>query len=81
MLITSLFLLKIRVRPGLVTNKTAGSGERVVALERPQRGEQVIPRRQHPPSPLFGSKSTEKGPKDSFDQQLRTAPIILGLMI
>ena len=51
-------------------DKTAAGGKWRVVLEGSQRVEQVIPRRQHPPSPFGGRKSTEKGPEGSFERDV-----------
>ena len=41
---------------------------------RSQRVEQVTRRRQHPPNPFVGCKSTEKGPKGSLKYSLNGSP-------
>ncbi|CAM9486868.1 unnamed protein product, partial [Sphacelaria rigidula] len=72
------FSLQIRVWPHLAINRSAASEKCKITLERSHRVEQAIPRHPHPPSPLFGRKSTEKGPKRSFRQGFRTAAIRIG---
>lgn len=49
-------------------NKTTAGEKCKAALERSQQVEQVIPRHQHPPRPLFRRETTEKGQKGTFQQ-------------
>lgn len=52
----------------LAKNKSETHGRRRGALERSELVERVIPRYQHPPNPLFGWKTTEKGQEGTFQK-------------
>lgn len=63
----------------LVEIKTAASSKRKIAMNRSQRVESVILRRQPPPSSLFGRKTTLKSPRGRLQQDLQANPARVGL--